>query len=165
MRNADLRNVKWALNAVLLSVVVLMLPACGGSAVKINGSTVIIKNTGQSVTMEEFSLSEQSDDNSKYDKWAVRISCSPELESTIALDQSTASFFLTPIANVNANGIVILGTDGTGTGFEFQLPKGEQPLSYQVKIKDYVLTYDYEKKTWSYSLNDKDFKPVERIRI
>jgi len=45
------------------------------------------------------------------------------------------------------------------------IPKGETPISYQIKIKNKILTYQYDKKTWTYSENDNNFKPAEKIKM
>ena len=104
--------------------------------------------------MEKFSFIRQSEENNEYDEWEVKIISNPELQSAIALDMGSVRFFLTPIANVIGNQIIIDGVNGTGSNFSFKIPKGETPISYKIKIQDKIITY---------SETDNDFKPAERI--
>jgi hypothetical protein len=133
--------------------------------VKIEGDTVTILENDMTVCMEKFSFIQQSKENSQYDEWEVAITTNPELSSAILLDMNRGGFFLTPIAHVAGNNIIIESANGTGADFSFKIPNGETPISYQIKIKNLVLTYHYDKKTWTYSENDNDFKPAEKIAM
>ena len=145
-----------------LTTIVFMFCSCGNKVVKIEGNTISLLDIGISITMENFSFIKQSEENSQYDEWEVAITSNPESGSAMAFDENDGNFYLTPIANVTGDNIIIEGINGTGTNFSFKIPKDETPISYQVKIKDKVLTYHYDKKTWTYSENDEDFKPAER---
>ena len=145
-----------------MAVVVFMIGACSNNVV-INGDTIAIKDIGQTVKMLRFEFVQPSND--EYDEWTVEVACDPDLGSALILDMATGSFPLTPKANVKGNRIKILSSNGSGTNFGFQIPKGEEPVSYQIKIKKYVLTYHYDTKTWSCNEDDKEFKPAEKMKI
>ena len=159
------KSVKYAVLGVSAALLIMSIYSCVNKVVKIDGDTITLTDIGMSVSMEKFTFIQQSEENSQYDEWEVAIKSTPELESAMALDMGSGGFYLTPIANVTGSRIIVEGVNGTGTNFSFKIPKGETPISYQIRIKDRVLTYHYDKKTWTYSEDDKDFKPADRMRM
>ena len=115
--------------------------------------------------MDEFSFVKQSEENFQYDEWRVRVSVKPEIINGFVINMSTLESFLTPLANINGDNIIITAVNMTGTNFSFRISNGKKPLSYQIKIDDYFFTYHYDKKTWTYSVNDKDFRPASKINF
>ncbi len=138
------------------------MTSCGTDAVKIEGDTITITETATSVTMSKFALTVQGDE---YDEWEVDVTCDPKPSSAIMMNPALGGFFLTPIANVQGQGIVVEGASGTGTDLSFRIPKGTTPTSYKIKIGNYVLTYGYDTKEWTYSTDDKSFKPAQEIKM
>ncbi len=138
------------------------LTSCAQEAATIEGDTITINELSKSVTMTNFALTSQGD---THDEWEAVVKCVPEPSSAIVFNQSIGGFALTPIANVQGEGVVIEGANGTGTGFSFRLPKGTTPTSYKIKIGNYVLTYTYDTKEWTYSTDDKSFKPAQAIKM
>jgi hypothetical protein len=139
-----------------------MITSCGGNAVKIEGDTITLNDIATSVTMDRFALVSQGEE---FDEWEVGVRCDPERSSAIVFNQALGGFFLTPIANVDGQGIVIEGVNGVGTDFSFHIPKGTTPASYKIKIGNYILTYGYDTKEWTYSTDDNSFKAAKEIQM
>ena len=159
------KSVKYAVFGVSVALLIMSIHSCVDKVVKIEGDTITITDIDMSVSMKKFTFIQQSEENSQYDEWEVAITSIPELESVMSLDMGSGGFYITPIANVIGNRIIVEGVNGTGTNFSFKIPKGETPISYQIKIKNRVLTYHYDKKTWTYSESDNDFKPANKMRM
>lgn len=159
-----MRTTKFLLivTAVMMGAIALTMTSCGDSAVKIEGDTITLNDISKSVKMDKFAIVTLGEE---YDEWTVDVTCNPEATSAALLDMSIGGFVITPVANVHGSGIVVTGVNGTGTDFTFTMPKGTTPASYKIKIENYILTYDYATKIWSYSTDDKGFKPAEKIKL